>query len=136
MSTMFLCCGSSSRVGIVDTFAVTFVFKTSDFPPFVLLTRFSHKSHVIILLDFRLGSYEPYRKFPTYFVGVFCSNLKSVFCHMSISEIYDIFCRLFLFQLRVYFVVNIYIGNFRYFAGFFCSDLECILLHIYNGQIS
>ena len=29
MSTMFLCCGSSGRVGIVDMFAVTFVFKTS-----------------------------------------------------------------------------------------------------------
>ena len=76
MSTIFFCCGSSGRHGIVDMLAVTFVFKISGFPPFVLLTRLCHESHVIPLLDFRLGSYEPYRKFPTYFVGVFCSNLE------------------------------------------------------------
>ena len=112
--------------------------KTSGFPPFVLLTRLCHESQVIPLLDFRLGSYEPYRKFLTYFVGVFCYNLE---CNSSyiyarnfrhISEIYDIFCRLFLFQLRVYFVVYIYIytGNFRFiseiydiFCRLFCSNL-------------
>ena len=76
--TMFLCCGSSGGVGIVDMFAVTFVFKTSGFLPFVLLTRLCHESHVIPLLDFRLGSYEPYRKFSSYFVGVFCSNLECI----------------------------------------------------------
>ena len=115
MSTMFYCCGSSGRLGIVDMLAVTFVFKTSGFPPFVLLVRLCHESHVRPLLDFRLGSYEPYRKFPTYFVGVFCSNLEGILSCVYIgnfryiSEIYDIICRLFLFQLRVY--VVIYIGQ-------------------------
>ena len=60
MSTMFYC-GSSGRRGIVDMLAVTFVFKTSGFPPFVLLTGLCHEIHVIPLLDFRLGSYEPYQ---------------------------------------------------------------------------
>ena len=116
MSTMFYC-GSSGRLGIVDMLAVTFVFKTSGFPPFVLLTGLCHESHVIPLLDFRLGSYEPYRTFPTYFVGVFCSNLECILSYVDIGnfryilEIYDIFCRLFLFQLRVYFVVYTYIGQ-------------------------
>ena len=47
MSTMFFCGGSSGKLGIVDMLAVTFVFKTSGFPPFVLLTRLRHESHVI-----------------------------------------------------------------------------------------
>ena len=87
MSTMFFCCGSSGRVGIVDMFAVIFVFMTSGFPPFVLLTRLCHESHVIPLLDFRLGSYEPYRKFPTYFVGVFCSNLECILSYIYIGNL-------------------------------------------------
>ena len=112
-------------------------------PPFVLLTRLCHGSHVISLLDFRLGSYKPYRKFPTYFVGDFCSNLECILS-ISISEIYDILCRLFLFQLRVYFVVNIYIVNFRYISEIY--DIFCRLFLfqlrvyfvacIYIGQIS
>ena len=147
MSTIFFCSGSSGRLDIVDMLAVTFVFTTSGFPPFVLLTRLCHGSHVRPLLDFRLRSYEPYRKFPTYFVGVFCSNLECKF-PIYISEIYDIFCRLLLFQLRVYFVVYIYIGNFRYISEIY--DIFCrlflfqlrvyvvayIYTYIYIGQIS
>ena len=49
----------------------------------------------------------------------------------TISKISDIFCRRFLFQLKVYFVVNIYRKFTIYFAGVFCSNLECILLYIY-----
>ena len=80
VNDMFFCCGSSGKRGIVDMLAFTFVFKIFKFPDyFVLLTRLCHESHVIPLLDFRLGSYEPYRKFPTYFVGVFCSNLACKF---------------------------------------------------------
>ena len=106
MSAMFCCCGSSGRLRIVDIIAVTFVFKTSGFLPFVLLSTLCHESHVIPLLDFRLSSYEPYQKFPTYFVGVFCFNLKYILSHKYIgnfpyiSEIYDIFCRLFCFNLE------------------------------------
>ena len=135
MSTMFFCCGSSGRVYIVDMLAVTSVLKTSGFPPFVLLTRLCHESHVIPLLDLRLGSYEPYRKFPTYFVGVFCSNFE-LFCHLSISEIYDIFCRLFCSNLEC--ILSKYMSETSYicrkftiyFASFFCSNLECILSHM------
>ena len=112
MSTMFLCCGSSGRVGIVDMFAVTFVFKTLGFPPFVLLMRLCHESLVIPLLDFRLGSYEPYRKFRTYFVGVFCSNS------------------------RVYFVIYPYRKFTIYLVGFFCSNLECIFCRKYLSEAS
>ena len=67
--------------------------------------RLCHESHVRPLLDFRLGSYEPYRKFPTYFVGGFCSNLE--------FQIYDIFCRLFCSNLECI-LSYIYIGNLRY----------------------
>ena len=46
------------------------------FPAICFAREICHKSHARSLLDFRLGSYEPYRKFPTYFVGVFCSHLE------------------------------------------------------------
>ena len=68
ISTMFCCYGSSGRLSIVNMLAVTFVFNTKGFPPFVLLSRLCLESYVIPLLDFRLGSYEPHQKFPTYFV--------------------------------------------------------------------
>ena len=65
MSTIFFCCGSSGRLGIVDMLAVTFVFKTSGFPPFVLLTRLCHESHVIPLL-----------RFPTWFIMNHIENFR------------------------------------------------------------
>ena len=82
------------------------------FPPFVLFTRLCHESHVI-----------PPARFPTW--------LK-----WTISKILDIFCRRFLFQLRVYFVVYMYRKFTIYFAGFFCSNLGCIMSYIYIGQTS
>ena len=108
-----------------------------DVATLCLLTRLCYESHVRPLLDFRLGSYEPYRKFPTYFVGVFCSNLECKFPmyidivnFRYISEIYDIFCRLFLFQLRAYFVVYIYIENFRYI-----SEIYNIICRLFLFQL-
>ena len=110
---------------ILDMVAITFV----------VLSRLCHESHVIPLLDFRLGSYEPHRKFATYFVGAFCSNVECILScvcvgdFQHISEIYDIFCMLFFFQLRVYFVVNIYrklpiyIGNLRHISWAFLFQL-------------
>ena len=134
MSTMFLCCGSSGRVGIADMFAVTFVFKTSGFPPFVLLTRLCHESHVIPLLDFRLGSYEPYQKFSTYFVGVFCSNLECILSYIYMGNLRYILLAFFVPTQRVFRckyiseTSDIYRKFTIYFAGFFCSNLESVLL--------
>ena len=56
---------------------------------------------------------------PTYYIQKnFCSNLECILSYVIswkfryISEIYDIFCRLFLLKLRVYFVIYIYQTNF------------------------
>ena len=115
MSTIFFCCGSSGRLGIVDMLAVTFVFKTSGFPPFVLLTRLCHESHERPLLAFRLGSYEPYRKFPTYFVSVFCFNLE---CKLPIyignlrHNLQAFFVPTWSVCFRIYICIYIYWTNF------------------------
>ena len=63
--------------------------KIANYPPqcSTKIGTFGHDSHVIPLLDFRLSSYEPYRKFLTYFVSVFCSNLKLMFFVHNKSEI-------------------------------------------------
>ena len=130
ISTMFCCCGSSGRLSIVNMLAVTFVFNTKGFPPFVLLSRLCLESYVIPLLDFRLGSYEPYQKFPTYFVGVFVPT-ESVFCrvHISIanfryiSEIYGIFCRLLLFQLK-----SVFCSTNKYRTNFIANKLKKVVL--------
>ena len=98
---------------IVDMLALTFLFKTSGLPPFVLLTILCLESHVIPLLDFRLGSHESYRKFPTYFVGVFCSNLEYILLYIYTSE-----------------TPNVYRKFTQCFVGFFCFNLECILSYI------
>ena len=82
MSTMPSLPELPQQQNIVYMLAVAFVFKTTGFPPFVLLTRLCHESHVIPLLDFRFASYELYGKFPTYFVGVFCSNLECILSHI------------------------------------------------------
>ena len=72
----------------------------------------------------------------------FCNTSRQIHCKLkqksqqNKSKISDLCCKRFLFQLRVYFVVYIYIGNFRYiptyFVSVFCSNLECILSYIYR----
>ena len=72
-------------------------------------------------------AYKIYRKFLIYIGNI--GNVR------YISEILDLFCKRFLFQLRVYFVVYIYlyIGNFRYISEIYniVSTLFLFQLKVY-----
>ena len=136
----------------VPTYTV-FVVKcykiNSIFPNGVCATPFGKKSifcNILRQLHSKLKQKKNNkisRKFPTYFVSFFCSNLECVLSYINIgnfryiSKISDLFRRRFLFQLKSAFC-RIYIGNFRYiseiydiFCRLFCSNLECILSYIY-----
>ena len=118
------------------------------FPNGVCATPFGKKSFFCNILrqlhcKLKQKTNKISRKFPTYFVSVFCSNFKCILLHINIgnfryiSKISDLFCQHFLSQLREHFVVfiteisDIY-GKFTiYFVGFFVPTLECILSYIY-----
>ena len=132
MSTMPSLPELPQQQNIADMLAVNFVFKTTGFPPFVLLTRLCHETYLMPQLGFQLGSYEPYRKFSTYFVSGCCFNLKCIlpdiyignFQYISEYVFYDIFCRILLFQPRVYFVVYIYSIYIYNWTNFIVNNLK------------